>query len=63
MGRNGTGATLATAVVAPVKRPAAPRPEIARPTITAADVGATPHTKDPISKIAKAIKKTHFTLK
>lgn len=61
-GRDSIGATCATAVVAPVNKPADPAPAIARPTIKAVDVGATPHISDPISKIDNAARKTILTL-
>ena len=61
MGRFSIGATCAIAVMPPVKRPADPRPAIARPTTRAVDVGATAHTSEPTSKINNAIKKTILT--
>jgi hypothetical protein len=63
IGRIDIGATCTTAVVAPVKRPAAPRPAIARPTMKADDVGAAPQATEPISKITNAVRNTHLTLK
>ena len=42
----------------PENIPAHPRPAIARPIIRAVDVGATPQTKDPSSKIPIADRKT-----
>lgn len=63
IGRNLNGAMIATTVAAPVKRPAAPTPAIARPTMKELEVGAAPHTADPASKISSAVRKTHFTLK
>jgi hypothetical protein len=41
---------------APEKIPAQPSPATARPTIRAVEVGAVPQTKEPISKIAMAIR-------
>jgi hypothetical protein len=46
--------------IVPENIPADPKPATARPTIRAVEVGAAPQTKEPISKIPKAIKKTHF---
>jgi hypothetical protein len=46
--------------IAPVNIPADPKPATARPMIRAVEVGAVPQTKEPISKIPKAIKNTHF---
>lgn len=63
IGRNFSGAIIATTVAAPVKRPAAPTPATARPTIKEVEVGAAPHTADPASKMSSATRKTHLTLK
>jgi hypothetical protein len=41
----------------------APKPAIARPIINVFEVGDTAQTRDPISKVERAVKKTHFTLK
>lgn len=60
-GRNLTGLTNATAVIAPEKMPAAPMPESALPTTRAADPGATPDTREPSSKMAKATRNSTFT--
>jgi len=40
--------------------PADPNPAMARPTMSAVDVGAAPQMADPISNIATAMRKTHF---
>lgn len=44
--------------------PADPRPATARPTISALEVGAAPHTADPISKITiqdlQRIRRTYY---
>jgi hypothetical protein len=45
----------------PEKTPAEPRPAIARPIMKAVELGAAPHTADPISKRAMATRKTCFT--
>ena len=45
---------------APVKEPALPAPEMARPTMKAAEVGAAAETMDPISKIAMVVMKVHL---
>lgn len=60
-GRFSIGATWAIAVIAPVNKPADPRPAIARPTIKALDEGAVAHTKEPTSKIRSAIRNTVLT--
>jgi hypothetical protein len=46
-----------------LKTPAEPSPAIARPTIKAFDVGATPHSSEPNSKSAIAERKTTLMLK
>ena len=48
---------------APENIPAAPRPATARPTIKAVELGETPQMRDPISKIAMPVRKTHLMLK
>lgn len=45
---------------APVEIPDAPRPATALPIMKAVEVGATAQTKEPISKMAIAARKTHF---
>lgn len=45
----------------PVTIPEAPQPEIALPTMKAAELGAAADTMDPISRIATAVTRTHFT--
>lgn len=40
--------------------PADPNPAMARPTMSAVEVGAAPQIADPISKMATAVRKTHF---
>ena len=52
-----------THVKTPAIIPAQPSPDIARPTIRAGEVGAVPHIKEPISKMATAVKKTYLTEK
>ena len=47
-------------IKAPEKIPAAPTPEIVRPTMKAGDVGATAETSDPSSKRNKAIMKVNL---
>jgi len=56
IGRFSRGTVLERIKIAPVNTPAAPSPAIARPTIKAVDVGATPQISDPISKIVRADK-------
>lgn len=56
--RRGTSGTMI--MMPPTKIPAAPTPEIARPTMKADDVGAAPHKADPASKMINDIKKTHL---
>jgi hypothetical protein len=46
--------------MAPEKIPADPTPAIARPMIKAAELGAAPQMALPISKMTRAIKKTHL---
>lgn len=43
--------------------PALPRPAMARPTMRAVDVGATPQIKEPSSKRNRAVRKTDFIWK
>jgi hypothetical protein len=45
----------------PIRIPEDPSPEIARPAMSAAELGAVADTIDPISSIPTAITKTHFT--
>lgn len=47
----------------PEKIPADPTPAIARPTINATDEGATPHIRDPSSKIRMEMTYGHLRLK
>lgn len=42
---------------APLKMPAEPAPEKARPTMKAIEVGATAEIKEPISKMSRAARK------
>ena len=62
-GRWRRGTEWARMINAPEKIPAHPSPAIARPTISAFEVGAAPQIKDPSSKIPIAAKKVHFKLK
>ena len=48
---------------APEKIPAEPRPAMARPTIRAVELGATPQTREPTSKMPMPTRKTHLMLK
>ena len=48
---------------APEKMPADPKPAIARPRMRAVELGATPQTKEPSSKMPMAVKKVHLMLK
>ena len=45
---------------APEKIPAEPKPAMARPTMRAVLLGATPQTREPSSKITMAARKTHL---
>lgn len=47
--------------IAPEKIPADPMPAIARPMISAVDVGAAPQITEPSSNKAMAVKKTTLT--
>jgi hypothetical protein len=47
--------------ILPGKIPPLPNPAMARPTINAAEVGATPQIKEPSSKRKIATSKVHFT--
>lgn len=49
-------------VVVPLTKPAAPRPETARPMISAIEFGATAATMEPISKTASEMQYTHLML-
>ena len=49
--------------IAPEKSPADPTPAIARPMISAVEVGATPQINEPTSKMKMAVRKTHFRLR
>lgn len=46
-------------VKAPLMRPDAPSPEIARPTMRITDEVALPHMTEPISKTERKTKKVH----
>jgi hypothetical protein len=50
----------ATMIMAPLKRPDAPKPAMARPTMRATELGAAPQIADPTSKMSSAPKKTHL---
>ena len=62
IGRLTRGTVLAIVTRAPVKIPADPSPATARPTMKAVEVGATPQTKEPSSKMNNATRKTHLML-
>lgn len=49
-------------VVVPLTKPAAPRPEIARPMMSVIEFGATAATMEPISKTASEMQYTHLIL-
>lgn len=49
-------------VVVPLTKPAAPRPETARPIISATEFGATAAMMEPISKTASEMQYTHLIL-
>ena len=63
IGRFSSGVVCANVTSAPVKIPALPRPATARPTMRAVEFGATPHIRDPSSKMKRATRKTDLTLK
>ena len=60
-GRLGRGTVIEMITKAPEKIPATPIPAMARPTIKAVLVGATPQIKEPTSKRVMATKKAHLT--
>lgn len=60
VGRLAKGTDVAMMRYAPEKMPAEPRPAMARPMISAVLFGATPHMRDPSSKIATAARNTHL---
>jgi hypothetical protein len=47
-------------IMLPVKRPAEPRPAMARPRMKIIEVGATPQIVEPVSKITRKLIKVHF---
>lgn len=49
-------------VVVPLTKPAAPRPETARPMMSAVEFGATAAMMEPISKTAREMQYTHLML-
>jgi hypothetical protein len=57
------GTLYAIITNAPLKIPAEPTPAIARPTISATDEGAAPHSALPISKMKIETRKTVLILK
>lgn len=59
LGRLSNGTQLEIMVIAPLMIPEAPNPAIARPTMSMLDEMAAPQRTEPISKIAKKVKKVH----
>jgi len=59
-GRMRRGTECAMMIKAPEAMPEPPRPATARPTIRALLVGASPQTRDPISKMAMAARKVYL---
>jgi len=55
-----SGAEAARIVSIPVREPADPIPAIALPTMKSVDVFATPHIKDPTSKIPRPPRKRNY---
>jgi hypothetical protein len=47
-------------IMLPVKRPAEPRPAMARPRMKIIEVGATPQIAEPASKMTRNVIKVHF---
>jgi hypothetical protein len=60
IGRFSSATILEEMRMAPLRTPAALNPAIARPTISAVEVGAASHIALPTSKIRSAVWKTHF---
>jgi hypothetical protein len=56
--RRGTSGSMI--IMLPVKRPAEPRPAMARPRMKIIEVGAAPQIAEPISKITRKLIKVHF---
>ncbi len=63
LGRFCNGSKSTKMTVAPVKVPALPMPEIARPIMKAGEVGAAAQMIEPISKITMAVMKVHLAEK
>lgn len=60
-GRSWSGMRYDRITRAPVPIPAEPMPATRRPTINIEELDAAPHTTEPISKIARADRKTIFS--
>ena len=60
LGRMFNGVVCAIMIRQPEKRPAAPIPAMARPTMKTVEDGETAHIKLPISKRARKIRKVHL---
>lgn len=60
-GRRAKGTELEMILIAPLRRPDAPMPAMARPTMNMVDDWAAPQSTEPISKIRK--KHNHETLR
>lgn len=54
------GEIMVTVTSAPLKIPADPAPERARPTMKAIELGATADTREPTSKMKRATRKVTF---
>lgn len=55
-----SGAAYIIRIIAPLKRPPAPRPAIALPQMKAIEFGAAPQRADPTSKIKIRVMNIHF---
>ena len=56
------GSTAAMVVRAPLDTPAAPTPEMTRPTMNMGEDWAAPHIADPTSKMTKKVRKVHYMI-
>jgi hypothetical protein len=63
MGRRCSGIIMDRIVMEPENRPAVPMPEMARPTMKATELGATPLMRLPTSKMNMAVRYVYLTLK
>ena len=58
-----SGDELANIISAPENKPEAPRPAMARPTMRAIELGATPQISEPTSKMKRVSRNIHLILK